>query len=91
VTNDASDPIAVVLSARERINRSLMTLGEIGVLSGQTFARMFRRPFGWSALIEQIDTIGARSMSIVVLTAVFSSMVMTLQFSAQLARFGAKE
>lgn len=84
-------PLAVVLSAPERMQRALTTLGEIGVLSGQTFARAFRRPFGWTAFIDQVETIGMRSMSIVVLTAVFSSMVMTLQFSAQLARFGAKE
>jgi len=50
-----------------------------------------RRPFEWSALFEQIESIGVRSMSVVVLTAVFSSMVITIQFAFQLARFGAKE
>ena len=35
--------------------------------------------------------IGLRSITIVLLTAVFSSMVITVQFALQLARFGAKE
>ncbi len=43
------------------------------------------------AIIEQIESIAIRSLSIVVLTAIFSSMVMTVQFAVQLARFGAKE
>ncbi len=68
-----------------------MTLGEIGVLTAETARQAVRRPLGTRALVEQIDSIGVRSLSVVVLTAVFSSMVITLQFAFQLARFGAKE
>jgi phospholipid/cholesterol/gamma-HCH transport system permease protein len=71
--------------------RGIEQLGEVAVLSGQTFTRAFRRPFGLQAIVEQIDSIGVRSLSIVLLTAIFSSMVMTVQFALQLARFGAKE
>lgn len=39
----------------------------------------------------QLQAIGWRSLSIVVLTAVFSSMVMVVQFGVQMGRFGAKE
>lgn len=74
----------------KRWNRGLDTLGGIGILSGQTFARAFRRPLGVDAIAEQVVQIGLRSMTIVVLTAVFSSMVITVQFALQLARFGAK-
>lgn len=88
----APDPIkAVILAPEQRVRRWLMLLGEIGILSGQTFARAFRGKFGFRAFVDQIETIGMRSMSIAVLTAVFSTMVMTLQFSSQLARFGAKQ
>ncbi len=76
---------------RQRSERALTTLGEIGVLTGEAARQLLRRPFGWAALIEQIESIGVRSMSVVVLTAVFSSMVITIQFAFQLARFGAKE
>src|SRR5688572_21023715 len=43
------------------------------------------------ALAQQVESIGVRSMSVVLLTAVFSSMVITIQFLVQLSRFGAKE
>jgi phospholipid/cholesterol/gamma-HCH transport system permease protein len=42
-------------------------------------------------VVEQLEQIGTRSIAVVVLTAVFSSLVMTVQFAVQLARFGAKE
>ncbi len=66
-------------------------LGEVAVLSAQTFTRAIRPPYGLRGIIEQIESIGLRSLSIVLLTAIFSSMVMTVQFALQLARFGAKE
>jgi phospholipid/cholesterol/gamma-HCH transport system permease protein len=76
---------------RQRTERALTTLGEVGVLTAEAARQLVRRPFGWAAIIEQIESIGVRSMSVVVLTAVFSSMVITIQFAFQLARFGAKE
>src|SRR6185295_8536340 len=66
-------------------------LGGIGVLSAQVLRQALRRPFDMRALVEQIESIGVRSMSVVFLTAVFSSMVITVQFSVQLARFGTRE
>lgn len=73
------------------LTRGLDALGQVTVLSARTFSRAFKRPFGVQDIVAQIETIGIRSMSIVLLTAVFSSMVMTVQFALQLARFGAKE
>lgn len=75
----------------KRFIAGLEGLGEVSVLGGQTLARAVKRPFGMREIIEQIEAIGLRSMSIVLLTAIFSSMVMTVQFALQLARFGAKE
>src|SRR5262245_41694380 len=66
-------------------------LGGIGLLSIAVVRQALRRPFDTRALAEQIESIGVRSMSVVFLTAVFSSMVITVQFQVQLARFGAKE
>ncbi len=42
----------------------------------------------WST--EQIDEIGLASLSVATLTAIFSSMVMSVQFAVQMGRFGAK-
>lgn len=81
-------------SALPYAGRALGAIGELGAVTrfaGTTFARAVRRPFGLGDIVAQIETIGMRSMSIVLLTAIFSSMVMTVQFALQLARFGAKE
>jgi phospholipid/cholesterol/gamma-HCH transport system permease protein len=76
---------------RRRAESGLEQLGEIGLLTRDTVRQAVRPPFELGALIEQIESIGLRSMSVVVLTAVFSSMVITIQFIYQLGRFGAKE
>jgi phospholipid/cholesterol/gamma-HCH transport system permease protein len=73
------------------LERGLTQLGDVAVLSGQTFARGIRPPYPFRQIKEQIESIGLKSLSIVLLTAIFSSMVMTVQFAIQLARFGAKE
>jgi phospholipid/cholesterol/gamma-HCH transport system permease protein len=69
----------------------LQYAGGVGSLGFATIARSFKRPWAVDAVVDQVEAIGIRSLSIVVLTAVFSSMVMTVQFAVQLARFGAKE
>lgn len=71
--------------------RGLAQALEMSKLSLDALRRIGRRPFEWAALMEQIDSIGVRSTSVVLLTAIFSSMVITIQFAEQLSRFGAKE
>ena len=73
-----------------KIDAVLEELGDFGKLTIAT-VRGVRRPFDWGELIRQIEVIGVMSISIVVLTAIFSSMVMTVQFAVQMARFGVKE
>ncbi len=70
--------------------RGLDMLGGVSALSVQTFRAALQRPWPRNALATQVVHIGLRSLSIVILTAVFSAMVMTVQFALQLARFGAK-
>lgn len=76
---------------RGRVRAALQMLGDIGLLTAETVRQTFRRPLGAPGIMEQIESIGVRSLSVVVLTAIFSSMVITIQFAFQLARFGAKE
>jgi phospholipid/cholesterol/gamma-HCH transport system permease protein len=71
--------------------RALDVLGQVSRLAGRTFVRACEPPLRLREIAEQIEAIGLRSTSIVLLTAIFSSMVMTVQFALQLARFGAKE
>lgn len=76
---------------RQRFETGLIKFGAINLLARDTFRQAIRRPFEWRSFIEQVESIGVRSMSVVVLTGIFSSMVITIQFAHQLARFGAKE
>lgn len=66
----------------------LIFLGGYGLLVRQTVSEVWRRPFEWDLLIEQIYQIGSRSMPLVLITAISTGMVMTLQFGIGLAKFG---
>jgi phospholipid/cholesterol/gamma-HCH transport system permease protein len=73
------------------LSRGLDRLGQISILAGRTFACALKPPLRLQEIVDQIESIGVRSTSIVLLTAIFSSMVMTVQFALQLVRFGAKD
>lgn len=60
------------------------------------FALLFRalhgtvtRPFYWDDFFQQMDSIGVSSLGIVVLTGLFMGMVLALQSSVEMERFGA--
>ena len=65
--------------------------GELTRLAGRAARTLFRRPPALGEVTAQIFAIGYDSLSVAILTAVFSGMVMVVQFSVQMARFGAKE
>jgi phospholipid/cholesterol/gamma-HCH transport system permease protein len=73
------------------IRRAIAAVGALALLGGRTVAGAVRPPFNLREIGRQLEAIGYRSLSVVVLTAIFSSMVMTVQFAVQLARFGARE
>jgi phospholipid/cholesterol/gamma-HCH transport system permease protein len=51
---------------------------------------IFRRPLYFKSIIDQMEVIGVKSLSIVLLTNFFTGMVLALQTGYQMARFGAK-
>jgi len=65
----------------EEFGRLLMFLYKVIV-------SIFSRPFGFRDLVKQIAFIGARSMPIILLSGLFTGMVLALQFYDVLARFG---
>lgn len=65
-------------------------LGGLSHLAMQSFRACFRYPFPLKAFVEQCQFVGIKSMNIVVLVAVFTGMVLALQFSVGLGRFGLK-
>ncbi len=65
-------------------------VGGISLLIYKTFRAIFKYKFNWKGLEDQLFQIGNRSISIVLLIAVFTGMVLALQFTVGLARFGLK-
>jgi phospholipid/cholesterol/gamma-HCH transport system permease protein len=74
-----------------RAAAALDSMGGFAALVTGFGGRLARRPFELSAVVAQLEAIGVRSTSVAVLTAIFSCMVVAIQFTAQMARFGAQD
>jgi phospholipid/cholesterol/gamma-HCH transport system permease protein len=62
---------------------------EYFVLAARALRFMFARPFYWRDMLTQMDRIGVGSLPIVLLTGLFTGMVLALQSSVELSKFGA--
>lgn len=65
-------------------------LGRFSLLVGRTFRVLGRPGFPARETIRQFESIVVRSSTIVLITALFTGMVLALQTATSLARFGAK-
>jgi len=65
-------------------------VGGITDLAVETLRESFRRPFETRIFLAQCDQVGVRSLSIVLVTALFIGMVLALQTAYALADFGGK-
>jgi phospholipid/cholesterol/gamma-HCH transport system permease protein len=72
-------------AAKERV----LVVQEYFVLAGKALRFIFARPFYLQDTIQQMDEIGVKSLGIVLLTGLFTGMVLALQTSVQLKTFGA--
>lgn len=86
-TRDAGTPPARLASPLLRL---VDALGAIAFLTRDAVRSCLRRPPTWASVLEQLEHIGWRSLSIVTLTALSMGMVLALQLGAFLERFGAK-
>ncbi|WP_447972518.1 MlaE family ABC transporter permease [Nitrospira sp. Kam-Ns4a] len=68
---------------------SLLVVQEFAILCGQAVAGLFRPPWYGRETILQLDRIGVGSLLIVVLTGMFTGMVLALQGAVQLEPYGA--
>jgi phospholipid/cholesterol/gamma-HCH transport system permease protein len=75
---------------RAPVEKLLLYVGGLTELGLETVRLTFRRPFERREFILQLDHIGVRSMSIVVITAAFIGMVLALQTAYALEDFGGK-
>lgn len=64
--------------------------GSFVLLGGATFSSALQRGVPMREVLRQLDAIGVRSSPIVIITAVFTGMVLALQAAYALSRFGAK-
>ena len=77
-------------SLGERVLEQVDRFGRFVLLAGATF-RAARRPrFPLLETVRQLEAIGSRSTTIVLITALFTGMVLALQTGIALERFGAK-
>jgi phospholipid/cholesterol/gamma-HCH transport system permease protein len=67
----------------------VLVIQDYFILAGNAIRFIFARPFYLSDWIQQMDEMGVKSLGIVLLTGLFTGMVLALQSSVQLATFGA--
>ena len=76
---------------RTRLVHFAEHIGDVVLLSGRAARAITRRPFEWKATLQQMESLGVKSMGIVAVTSLFIGMVMTIQFAFGLRRFGGVE
>ena len=72
------------------IERFLLQMGRFVQMTGRVFAWTFRRPYDWRELFRQMVKVGVASTPVVLLTALFTGMVLALQTFTVLRRFNAE-
>ena len=74
----------------DRLVELLLRVGDFVLLSGETAAALVRRRPPVLETLRQLEQVAVRSLPIVVVTALFTGMVLALQTAFALTRFGAK-
>jgi phospholipid/cholesterol/gamma-HCH transport system permease protein len=83
-----SDSVASQLL--EKVKGALLEVQEYVRLSGDTARGVFTRPFYLHDLVEQLESIGLGSLTVVLLTGFFTGAVLALQSGMTLDQFGAR-
>ena len=71
------------------VKRAVLGVQEYFILTVKAVRYIGSRPFYWRDTIQQMDVIGVGSLGIVLLTGLFTGMVLALQSSIEMKRFGA--
>jgi phospholipid/cholesterol/gamma-HCH transport system permease protein len=79
----------LILRLNSRAKSTVLGVQEYFVLAWNAVRFIFARPFYTEDVIQQMDEIGVRSLGIVLLTGLFTGMVLALQASVELSTFGA--
>ena len=81
---------AIRLNESNLIYQGIVHTYRLSLLFVTSVRYIFQRPLYFKTIIDQMEQIGVRSLSIVLLTCFFTGMVLALQTGYQIARFGAK-
>jgi phospholipid/cholesterol/gamma-HCH transport system permease protein len=73
---------------REKLHGHMKLIGEVVILTKDTFSCMITRPFYWGRFLEQMIHLGVESLSITIVIGIVTGLVMTLQFGHGLEKFG---
>ncbi|HRI67696.1 MAG TPA: ABC transporter permease [Polyangium sp.] len=74
-----------------RTGNFLEHMGQLGRLLFEATLAIFKKPFEYEATVYQLEQLGVRSLGIAIATAVFTGMVMSVQFAFSLQQFGGME
>jgi len=77
------------VAAQNKLIQLLIHIGGVSRLTVHAFVAFFQRPIEIRPVIHQLDHVGIGSISIAFLTAIFTGMVMALQFATGLEPYGA--
>jgi phospholipid/cholesterol/gamma-HCH transport system permease protein len=80
---------AVWLMIEGYLKRAALGVQEYTVLTAKALRSIVARPFYWRDALQQMDVIGVGSLGIVLLTGLFTGMVLSLQSSIEMRQFGA--
>lgn len=82
------------LGLAERVGRRIIggfeSAGGIAIMFWRAFYNIFLPPFEIKRSFQQMVRVGVESVPVVLLTAIFTGMVLTLQTTYQIAKFGAE-
>jgi len=84
-------PKSLLNQLGDRLRALLVHFGQLTEMTIGASRAIFRRPFEGRAILAQLDSLGVRSLGIVVVTSVFIGMVMAVQFAFGLRKFGGME
>src|SRR5205814_3520981 len=79
----------LILRLNWRAKSTVLSVQEYFTLAWKSIRFIFARPFYSDDVVQQMDEIGVKSLGIVLLTGMFTGMVLALQASVQLKTFGA--
>jgi phospholipid/cholesterol/gamma-HCH transport system permease protein len=81
----------LVLRWGDKLYRFFIHVGRVTALTRQTFSTAFRTRLDFRSFLDQMDSLGVKSLGIGAATAIFVGIVMAIQFAHSLERFGAKD